>query len=119
MIFTSIAEGLYIIYMFNIFRTTKHIHHPFEQLFTNHEFLRHPISDSTYNSKICNLGKVGSYFLFIWLVIRFKIKKYKLRKKINYGLWSIVGLIAFIMNMNAFIYLIPILIIELYLINKN
>lgn len=124
MLFTSILEGLYIIYMFNIFRTSKFIHHPFEQLLTNHEFLKHPISDSTYNNKICNFGKVSSYFLFIWLIVRFKIKKYNVRTKINYLIWSVVAIIAFIMNMNAFIYLLPILIIELFLIkykidNKN
>ena len=102
--------------MFNLFKTSKYLHHPFEQLFTNHPFLQHPISDSKYNNKICYFGKFCSYLLFIWLIIRFKIKKEKIRKKINYIIWIIVGIIAFIMNMNAFIYLLPILIIELFLI---
>ncbi len=120
MLFTSILEGLYIIYMFNLFKTSKYIHHPFEQLFTNHAFLKHPISDSRYNNKICYFGKFSSYLLFIWLILRFKIKKYKIRSRINYLIWIIVSIIAFIMNMNAFIYLLPILIIELYLIKyKN
>ena len=75
MLSVSILEGLYIIFMFNLFKTCKYIHHPFEQLFTNHPFLKHPISDSKYNNKICYFGKFSSYLLIIWLIIRFKIKR--------------------------------------------
>ena len=118
MLSVSILEGLYIIFMFNLFKTCKFIHHPFEQLFTNHPFLKHPISDSKYNNKICYFGKFSSYLLFIWLVIRYKIKNDNLKIKLNKIIWILVGLVAFIMNMNAFIYLLPILLIELFLI-KN
>ena len=114
MILISILEGLYIIFMFNLFKTTKYIHHPFEQFFTNHPFLKHPMSDSRYSNKICYFGKFSSFLLFLWLVIRYKIKNDKLKFRLNTIIWIIVGIVSFIMNMNAFVYLIPIFLIEIY-----
>lgn len=118
MLCLSVIEGLYIIFMFNLFKTCKYIHHPFEHLFTNHPFLKHPISDSRYSNKICYFGKFSSFLLFIWLIIRYKIKDDKLKIKLNTLIWIIVGIVSFIMNMNAFIYLLPVFIIEIYLYIK-
>ena len=117
MIYKSILEGIYIIFMFNIFKTCKYIHHPFEQLLTDHPFLKHPISDDNYTNKICHFGKISSYFIFIWLISRIKIKKV-IRNKINSIIWIIIAIVSFVMNMNAFVYLIPIFILELDIFKK-
>jgi hypothetical protein len=104
---SSIIQGFYIFYMYNIFKTKYSIHHPFENRF-NTKLLKHPIKTGRYESKICLLGKYVGGFLLLWFLFRHKIKNDCYSNIIIF----IVTSGSLIMNINAFIYLIPILLIE-------
>ena len=117
MLFLSFLQAIYIFYMFNIFKTKYSFNHPFELLFTNNfNFLKHPYNSGNYENKICKLGNIYAYFLFLWLIIRnfipIKFKFYT--KNINYLIINSTFLITLFMNFNAFLYFFP-----LYIIEKN
>ena len=108
----TLIELIYLYYMFFIFKTRYSIHHPFEILFQDIPYARHPIQTGKYENKICDLGR---YFfdIFVPFVI---IKEYfpkMLNKRITLLMISFILSIAFLLNLNAFIYLIPITIVEL------
>lgn len=110
----SIIEGIYIYYMFSHFKTKYSIHHPFEYLYTTYNFTKHPISSGIYENKICNLGHLISKLLLFWFIFRHSIVDKLLMYKINAVFIILLLFGSFIMNMNAFIYIIPIIILELY-----
>lgn len=114
-IIVSIIESIYLYYMFNHFKTTFAIHHPFEYLITQHNFLKHPISIDKYECKICPLGNLVGKIAPVWFIGRYFIKNEKIRERINTILISILVISCLFMNMNAFIYIIPIIIFELIL----
>jgi hypothetical protein len=105
---SSLIMGLYIFYMFNYFKTTYSIHHPFEYLFSS-KLLKHPIRTGKYESKICLLGNYVGMFLLVWYCLRDTIHNKYCNKLILYTL--VIG--SFIMNMNAFIYVLPLVLIDL------
>ena len=110
-----VIEAFYILYMFNFFKTEYSIHNPFEKFFTNNILLSHPIASGKYENKICILGNITGYILCIWIFIRlFYLKKNKITSCVNNLIWISIAIIAFILNFNAFIYLIPLLIFEYY-----
>ena len=111
----SIFEGIYIIYMFNFFKTKKNIAHPLS--YFDNPILYHPIENSDKpQNMICPLGNYGSYLIGIYLIGRnfMKLKKNILRQINNYILIFI--LLATLMNFNATLYFMPILIIEYFMI---
>lgn len=120
----SIIEIIYIIYIFNYFKTTIEFHHPFEILITNiNEYLKHPIGTGIYESKICKLGNDLSYIFSLFIIIRYIVheKAFLPAKTLSYINISLIVFIVFLsllMNLNAFIYLIPLLILEYFYINK-
>ena len=99
--------------MYNCFKTDISIHHPLEYITQPYQFLRHPISSGRYENKICPLGKMVSILLAIWIL--FREKKEKVR--INKGIFWALLLGTLLMNLNAFVYLIPIFIYELYFLS--
>ena len=114
----SIIEKIYLYFIFNHFQTTISMHHPFEYLITKHNFLKHPISTGDYECKICPLGNLAGNIAPIWFIGRYFIKNNKIRKKINSVLICLLVVLCFLMNFNAFIYVIPIIILELILLYK-
>ena len=107
----SIAEAAYLLYMYNIFKTTKN--------FENKQSLlcKHPGDDWTHETgdsdvptnKICPNGKKLSYVGAAYLIGR----HWRYNKTLNYVILG-AGLIgAFVLNKNAFVYLLPILGVEL------
>jgi len=110
----SIIESIYIIYMYNFFKTNKSIHHPIEVMIQRDisNFLKHPVSTGIYENKICNFGKIVSYLLVILIILRNMYRdKYRM---INIIVFILVFVLSFILNMNSFVYLIPIFILELF-----
>lgn len=105
---SSVIMGLYIFYMFNYFKTSHSIHHPFEYIFSS-KLLKHPIKTGKYESKICLLGNYVGAFLLMWYLIRDNINNKYCNKLILY----LVVIGSFIMNMNAFIYILPLVIVDL------
>ena len=83
----SLIEIIYIYFMYNIFKTSYSIHHPFEILLNRislPNFLKHPIYSNIYESKICPFGKFASILLIIWLIIRIKFNKMNYFNLIKY-----------------------------------
>ncbi len=112
-IYISLFESFYIIYMYNFFKTKISFHH-FLEIIINFKkgIFYHPINTSLYENKICDFGKYSSFIIALWFIIRNFIKN---SNQINNIIIIIIFITSFIMNLNAFIYLIPIFIIEYFL----
>lgn len=127
----SVLESFYIIYMWNYFKTRYSFHNIWEAPLMNKrempEYFKHKINTGIYENKICPLGNTAGYLLAAWILLRenfiYQMKDRNLviskRKisKLNKILFIIVAILAFIMNLNAFIYLIPVFIFEIFLQN--
>lgn len=110
MIILSLIESIYIIYMFNYFKTEKYLSHPFDIFTKKIDFIDH----SEKENHICSLGNMVGYLLAIWFIVRHYIDKKYVNRYNNIIIYGV--LIGCIMtNMNALIYFIPILLIEKYL----
>ena len=115
----TIIEAAYIYYMYNIFKTSFSINHPGEYILKDlpiSDFFKHPINKSVYENKICPLGHITSKLLVIWLFLRLglvKFGKYKV-KWANLIIFGLFFVFTLLMNLNAFIYLIPVFIYEYY-----
>lgn len=110
----SFIEGTYLFYMFSHFKTRYSIHHPLEYIYNKYDFIKHPISTGLYENKICDLGDLVSKLLFFWFIIRHFIKNNILMNKINTLFIVLLFIGSLVMNMNAFIYILPIIIFEMY-----
>ena len=104
----SIIESIYILYMFSYFKTKTYIPHPLDYITSSTKLTKHNTTKN-YESKICPLGNIIGYILPIWFIVRHSIENYKKINTIIIGLLFIGCLIS---NMNAFVYAIPIFIIE-------
>ena len=118
-IIITIIESIYLIYMYNFFKTKYSFHHPLEYLIEkgNISFIKHPINTGNYESKICPLGKLVSFGLTFWIWYRFFLVNFlskKLLISINYIIFITVLIFSLLMNINSFIYYIPIYIYELF-----
>lgn len=106
--------------MYNLFKTTISFHNPIEIYIQNKNsshYLQHSIQNGVYESKICPFGKFISILLIIWLYVRLYFKKEEIIK-INYLIFVLVFIGSFIMNLNSFIYFLPIYVYELILYPK-
>ena len=109
-IYISLLESIYIIFMYNFFKTEKSFHHIFEIILnTKNGFFHHPIYSGIYENKICNFGKFSSFIIAFWFLIRHFIENSNYLNKV---FMKIIFMVSFIMNLNSFIYLLPIFIIE-------
>lgn len=116
----SIIESVYIFYMYNLFKTKISFHSPLEILIQKNNmnnFIKHPISTGIYESKICQLGNYVSILLVLWIISRNFIKKKNIIP-VNNFLFSIVFICSFILNINSFIYLIPVFFYEFFIYPK-
>uniref|UniRef100_A0A6C0JI21 Uncharacterized protein n=1 Tax=viral metagenome TaxID=1070528 RepID=A0A6C0JI21_9ZZZZ len=115
--YIDIIEAIYIVYMYNYFKTSFSIHHPLEYVINNQpigNFFKHPINTGEYENKICPLGNVVSFILALWILSRNSLKT-RFGKKIdtiNKIIFIVVFIFSLLMNINAFVYLIPVFIFE-------
>ena len=117
----SIVQAIYIFYMFRYFKTTKFFHHPLEILLQRNTFsnwMKHPISDDTYSNKICPFGNFMGIVLAIWIMY---VEFYPSPEIfiLNKIVWILTAIVSLITNLNAFVYLIPCLIIEYVKLSSN
>ena len=120
----SLLEGLYVMYMFIIFKTcysleigrlhgaqiTKRVNKITDIDLS--EYLFHPvIKCETPQSQICLFGKYGSVLIFLYLILREFVSFPKNTNVIVFIL--ILGLCM--LNYNAVMYMVPIILVELYL----
>lgn len=115
------VEALFIFYMYNMFQTSVSFHHPLEILIQHQNvsnFLKHPVSTGVYESKICILGKVVSYALIVWLWLRLCIQDTSKRYIYNTIIFTAIAACSFVMNMNAFMYLLPVYLYEWFVVGR-
>jgi len=122
--YITLVEIIYIYFMYNVFKTKYSFHHPIEILISKMsipEYLKHPIYSDAYESKICSFGKYASILLIIWLIIRQNLNSvnFNFYRKINLIIFSLFLIGTLALNMNSFIYLIPVFIYEFYQINNK
>lgn len=122
--YITLVEIIYIYFMYNVFKTKYSFHHPIEILISKMsipEYLKHPIYSDVYESKICSFGKYASILLIIWLIIRQNLNSvnFNFYRKINLIIFSLFLIGTLALNMNSFIYLIPVFIYEFYQINNK
>lgn len=111
----TIIQAFYICYMYSFFKTTKYFHHPIEVLLQRTTFnfwLKHPISNDEYGSKICPFGQLMGFVLAGWILYSF-LNPTPTIIILNKIVWIVTFIVALTSNLNAFIYLIPCLIIEI------
>ena len=111
-------RSYYIWFMYTQFKTTISIHHPLEAgilSLLKGDFFQHPISTHKYESKICPLGHLVGWILPIWMIFYGVSNANIFLKIIHRIIWGLVFILSFILNMNAWIYLLPVFIIESYL----
>ena len=104
-------EIAYINYMFFIFKSKWSIHHPFELYIINNNvstFFKHPFYTGLFENKICDFGR---YMAIIFSILILLIKKYP-NKRLNKTIVNLTIIFSLLMNLNAFIYLIPVFIYE-------
>ncbi len=108
----SIIESIYLIYMFLFFKTTIN----FDSFtfrpridFNKDSFFFHS-NDNDYGLKICLFGQVIIFVFIALLILRhyITIPKYVMITTI------IIGLLLSFINLNALVYISPILIYEIY-----
>ena len=122
--YITLVEIIYIYFMYNVFKTKYSFHHPIEILISKMsipEYLKHPIYSDVYESKICSFGKYASILLIIWLIIRQNLNSvnFNFYRKFNLIIFSLFLIGTLALNMNSFIYLIPVFIYEFYQINNK
>lgn len=104
--------------MFNYFKTKLSFHHPFEKIITSNftNYLKHPIDTGLYENKICFLGNIAGLLLLILFVIRgIYDLKYDIYSTIIYFIMLFSTLL---LNINSFIYMLPIFIYDYFLLKK-
>ena len=116
-ILITLIESLYVYYMYNMFKTKISFHNPIEILIQKNNFsyyLKHSVSSGVYESKICPFGKFVSILIIIWLWLRLYFSKESIIY-INFIIFLCILIGSFVMNLNSFIYLIPLYVYELFI----
>ncbi len=119
----TILEIFYLFHMFFLFKTTYN----FSTVFQDHMTWKYGgyILDhrtGTYGNRICILGKILAIVTCIFFIVRIIliIEKPEYNNILLYTtFWCLFGslIMAYILNFNSLIYLIPLVFVELYFIN--
>uniref|UniRef100_A0A6C0J9K2 Uncharacterized protein n=1 Tax=viral metagenome TaxID=1070528 RepID=A0A6C0J9K2_9ZZZZ len=114
----SSIESAYLIYMFNYFKTKFVFNHPMLSYLKDIDYFKHPISRSNISIRpICKFGQDVSLFFLVYFILRNILvytKNIKILIYVNSFVIGITFILSFFMNPNAFVYLIPIFLIEYY-----
>ena len=105
----SVIQSIYIIYMFNFFETSRYFTHPFDVFTNNIPLLDH----SEKENHLCLLGNIIGFLLPIWLVGRHTISSPQMYNKYNKIILNSILFVSLVSNMNAFLYFLPLYIIDL------
>ena len=110
--FSNVLSSIYILYIIIFFKTKWSIHHPLESyiLQDRPKWIQHPVSSGRYENKICCLGHWTAIGLVLWIWIRRLIPKKKIWNTI---IWITILVVGSCMNLNFFIYLLPIAIYDM------
>lgn len=103
----SILESIYLVYMFLFFKTSI----DFNVLASPKGWLFEHLLGDTYGLRVCPFGRIAIFALIFILIMRHFINISPMFVKISLGIAGFLSLI----NLNAFVYLIPIILFECYL----
>jgi len=116
----TIFESIYLLYMYFVFKTKYSFSSAMldKQVQTLGSFFMH--NTNKYENKICLFGKLMAIIAIILAFIRlYLISDYSYKSTLFYKTLifdSICLSLALIMNLNAAIYIIPIIVCEVYFI---
>ncbi len=110
--------AVYLVYMLNWFKTTWNFAHPLSK-FTS-EYLAHPVTKlSRPINPVCKLGNTLSWIGAIGLILRgLSLDLYIGKFDRLYWICLSFGFVLSLMNFNVTVYLLPILIFEIIILNK-
>ena len=112
----TLVESVYLFYMYFLFKTNISFSSAiFDRDIQNSgSFFIH--DTNTYENKICGFGKIMAIIAIILAFLRINYIKSDsiIYKTIIFD--SICLSLAFLMNLNAFVYVIPIILCEIYII---
>ena len=80
----------------------------------DYKLLKHSIDDNLLSNKVCPFGHIISILFAIWIYFRICIKNQKWRTYINNTLWIIYILGGLLLNLNVFIYILPVFLIDYF-----
>jgi len=111
----TLLESIYLIYMFFIYTTKYSFNYAIfnKEIQSIHSFFVHDTVN--YENKICNFGKLMAIIAIIlaWLRVC-NANKYSRNITILFDIICVI--LAGLMNMNALIYILPLIISEIYII---
>jgi len=112
----TIFEVIYLFYMYFLFKTNVSFSSAIfnKDVQNSGSFFIHDTNN--YENKICGFGKIMAIVAIILAFVRLAYKNSDsiIYKTIIFDLICIS--LAFLMNLNAFIYIIPLIICEIYII---
>ena len=116
----ALLASAYLVYMFRHFETTFSIHHPLEYAMQRRlgAFFRHPVdADAPRGSKICPFGQQVVFVLVALLCVRPMAARRRWASPGTIRAATLVATIgatgvALLMNLNAALYLAPVLVVE-------
>jgi len=113
----TIFEVVYLFYMYFIFETSYNFSLAMfdKNIQDMGYFFVH--NTSKYENKICGFGKLMAIIAIILAFIRLNSNSVFTYKNIIFDLICLI--LALLMNLNAFIYILPILLCEFYIIYNN
>jgi len=110
----SIIETIYIIFMFHFFKTRTDFNIiPKLSIIKEYSFLNH-LSGNEYGLRICLFGRIVIWGFILVLLLR----NFYILPKYSQHCIIVLSMILSLLNMNAIVYLTPIWIIEI-LIMQN
>ena len=107
--------GLYVIYMFNYFRTTINFQNTSNaslQPILNNDLLAHSLDDQ-YGSKICPLGQIYGWVYGLFLIFRDHLFQDKVKHTLSGVALTLLLAGGLTLNLNVVMYLLPVIAAEL------
>jgi hypothetical protein len=116
--FITFIETTYLFYMFFIFKTNYSINSAIfnDEIQNVNSFFVHDTNKK--ENKICDFGRVLAIIAIIlaWIRVYTKNNEKIITYTISFDVLCI--LLAFLMNLNAVVYILPLIISEIYIINN-
>jgi hypothetical protein len=116
----TILQSLYLLYMYFFFKTTytfsgAHYERAVQEM--GGMFVH---DTGVYQNKVCQFGKImACIVIFIWQIranVPSDYKKYMVYFSLGFDLLCLV--LAYIMNLNALVYILPLIVGEIYILHR-
>ena len=120
-IIVTIAQSVYLLYMYFIYKTTYSFNGARLDKETQSLGSYFVHDTGRYENKICFFGKIMAILAIILAVVRLYFLTYypEIKRRLtllSFGFDSVCLFLAIIMNMNALVYLLPVLVSEVYIL---